>query len=398
MDRISIADLLMLLASAQGAFLGVFILHRYRNLLANRFLATMMFLHSALLLQMSFQGLVGLDANSTLVMTLIGTAFAAGPLHYLYAKYLSQPGAKVSRREFIHFIPFLFYEVLVLVFYNPNGPIAHLGAEINSEAEWLSRFGLFHLAVVIQYGAYLIHTQQILQRYSRRVEEVFSTLDKIKLNWLQHITWLALVIVSVYGFEYFLLVFRNGSGGYFAISSIMLVVYVYIMGYLGLFKSEVLMSAPLREAFQVSAEMEPASGSVPQSSHNSPSPKYTKSGLSEEDLKQYKSILLAKMASQSPQADSGLTLDQLAGMTGLSPHNLSEVINKGLGQNFFEFVNGYRVQEVQKSLLDPKKAHLTILALSLEAGFASKSTFNSIFKKYTDLTPSAWRKQNSSLS
>ncbi len=385
MNNYNLPDLLMLLASAQGLFLGVLILHKYSSLLANRFLASLMFLHAAILLQMSLQNLVGLEANSRLVMVVIGLSFLVAPLHYLYAKYLTRPGDKPTRRDFLHLIPFLVFELLVLGFYWPE---KEAGTSF-SENEWMNNFGSFHLAVMIQYGAYLLKIQRDLQRYSKRLQEVFSTLDQIKLTWLRNITWLAMFVVFVYATEFLLLVLGVGTSEYFAVSSILLVLYVYAMGYLGLFKSEVLSSSPLREALQSSAEVE-----TPQS-EGSPQAKYSKSGLSLEDLAHYQDKLLSVMEESFPYTESGLTLDQLSGMVGLSPHNLSEVINRGLGQNFFEFVNGYRVKMVQASLVDPQKAHMTVLALSLDAGFASKSTFNSIFKKHTGLTPSAWRKQES---
>jgi AraC-like DNA-binding protein len=385
MNNYNLPDLLMLLASAQGIFLGVFILHKYSSLLANRFLATLMFLHAAILLEMSLQTIIGLEENSRVVMFVIGLSFLVPPLHYLYAKYLTRPGETPTRREFLHCIPFLVFEVLVLAFYRPES----LGISSHSSAEWNNKFGFFHLVVVLQYGAYLIQTQRVLRRYSQRVHEVFSTLEKIKLTWLRDITWLAMFVVFVYGLEYMLLSMGIWTGDYFVFSSFLLVFYVYAMGYLGLFKSEVLSSSPLREALQSAPDSQRTSDD-----QSSPA-KYSKSGLNAEDLAHYQDKLLSVMTQNSPQSESSLTLDQLAAMVGLSPHNLSEVINRGLNQNFFDFVNGYRVQQVQESLLDPKKTHLTVLALSLEAGFASKSTFNSIFKKHTGLTPTAWRKQHS---
>ena len=83
----------------------------------------------------------------------------------------------------------------------------------------------------------------------------------------------------------------------------------------------------------------------------------------------------------------------MAEALSVSPHNLSEMINTQLGKNFYDFVNGYRVEEVQRRLVDPGSAHLTVLALGLEAGFNSKSSFNAVFKKHTKMTPSQYREQ-----
>ena len=382
-------DILMLLASAQGLFLGILILHKYRGLLANRFLTALLFLQSGLLLEMSLQNVAALGEWPRLVMFIIGSAFLVGPLHYLYAKYLTRPGEKPGLREILHFVPFLVYEALVLALYNPAADLTQIGSDPESQAAWMENFGYYHLAVLIQYGSYLVRTQHILREYGRRVRTVFSTLEKVKLTWLRNITWLAMCIVAVYALEFALVLRGIGTSNYFAFSSVMLAVYVYIMGYLGLFKSEVLSNPALRDNLQGMGRIQVAG------SESSPVAKYDKSGLDQDDLKLYQSKLLTVMEEQSPQTESGLTLDQLAGLVGLSAHNLSEVINRGLGQNFFDFVNGYRVKKVQEDLVDPKKSHLTVLALALDAGFASKSTFNAIFKKHTGLTPTAWRKQHS---
>jgi len=204
---------------------------------------------------------------------------------------------------------------------------------------------------------------------------------------LRNITWLALCILVGYGLEIILWLMGNAKGEYFVVSSILLALYTFAMGYLGLFNSEVLSGNALRQTLSI------AENTRAGTDESSPA-RYEKSGLNRVDLATYQSRLLAHMEAESPQADSGLTLDQLAGQVGLSPHNLSEVINRGLGQNFFDFVNGYRVRDVQSRLVAPEQSHLTVLALALESGFASKSTFNSIFKKHTGLTPTAYRKTN----
>ena len=64
----------------------------------------------------------------------------------------------------------------------------------------------------------------------------------------------------------------------------------------------------------------------------------------------------------------------------IASHQLSQVINDRLQKNFFDFVNGYRLKEVQTRLLAPEAEKLTILAVAFDSGFSSKSSFNTIFK------------------
>jgi AraC-like DNA-binding protein len=90
--------------------------------------------------------------------------------------------------------------------------------------------------------------------------------------------------------------------------------------------------------------------------------------------------------------DSELTLADLAERLDTTPHKLSEVLNAQLHQTFYDFVNSYRVKDVQRRIADDRLKNLTILALALDAGFASKSTFNHVFRQHTGRTPSAYRR------
>jgi AraC-like DNA-binding protein len=82
-------------------------------------------------------------------------------------------------------------------------------------------------------------------------------------------------------------------------------------------------------------------------------------------------------------------LADLATRLKISTHQLSQVINEGLGKNFFEMTAEYRVQEAQARLRD--QPHLKVEEIAEQVGYLSKSSFNTAFKKITGQTPSEWR-------
>lgn len=91
--------------------------------------------------------------------------------------------------------------------------------------------------------------------------------------------------------------------------------------------------------------------------------------------------------------DHDISLTKLAILLEISGKELSEHINIIHKMNFSEYINTYRVRKV-KTLLDSSKLkHYTLEAISSEAGFSSKSSFNTIFKKITGCTPSQYKKR-----
>lgn len=89
--------------------------------------------------------------------------------------------------------------------------------------------------------------------------------------------------------------------------------------------------------------------------------------------------------------DPKLTLDSVSEELGVSKSHLSRIINAELGMGFPDYLNSLRVKEAQLYLRHPDFTNYTLLAIGLDAGFNSKTTFNAAFKKATSLTPSAFR-------
>ena len=100
------------------------------------------------------------------------------------------------------------------------------------------------------------------------------------------------------------------------------------------------------------------------------------------------------MNKNKPYLNSSITLNNLADLCNVTSHHLSQIINDRFEKNFFDFINCYRIEEAKLNLSDPEKANLTILAISNEVGFNSKSAFNTAFKKHTNTTPSQFRSKN----
>lgn len=85
-----------------------------------------------------------------------------------------------------------------------------------------------------------------------------------------------------------------------------------------------------------------------------------------------------------------LSLRKLSRRLGLPDRRVSNAVNRIRGVNLSQFVNDFRVDEARKLLAETEK---TVLEVSLDAGFATKSNFNREFSRVTGQTPSGWRKQ-----
>jgi AraC-like DNA-binding protein len=91
--------------------------------------------------------------------------------------------------------------------------------------------------------------------------------------------------------------------------------------------------------------------------------------------------------------DPLLGMESVASDLGMSKSYFSKLVNSYSSYNFSDFINSLRVEQAKKFLSDNEFSQYTIVAIGLECGFNSKSTFYSAFKKFTSETPTTYRAQ-----
>lgn len=91
--------------------------------------------------------------------------------------------------------------------------------------------------------------------------------------------------------------------------------------------------------------------------------------------------------------DSELNLNSLAKKINVPSHQLSQIINKEFSKSYNEYVNLFRLKEATVRLENSKYNHIKIAAIAFECGFNSQPTFNTLFRKKFQVTPSEYRKK-----
>jgi len=114
---------------------------------------------------------------------------------------------------------------------------------------------------------------------------------------------------------------------------------------------------------------------------------------SETKVTEVVSRLIQLMERDKLYQEHELTLQTLSDKLSIPTYQASQAIKEGMNKNFYDLVNGYRVEEAKRLLVDPKNENFTILSVGFEAGFNSKTTFNTVFKKFTGVTPTEYRDQ-----
>lgn len=372
-----------LLGAIQGIFLAAVLATKRTNRTANRLLAAAMLAFSVSLATSAYHAAGYVAVLPHFFGAAFPLPFLFGPLIYLYAVTAADRRRPLTWRDALHLVPFLATVIVGLPIYSMSG------AEKIAFYEGLQRgvapgwFGIADVLKLVSGVAYTSATILFLRRHRERVKESYSSTERVNLRWL-------LVLSAASGFIWLMAVaFRVLESANIRLMrgddliSLAMAILVYGIGYMGLRQPEVFRYE--------TAEYPIPSPEVPVAESEAAAARYTRSGLTDRQAERLKDALLAVMERDRPWQDSELTLSDLAGRLNTTPHKLSEVLNSQIGQTFYDFVNGYRVREVQRRIAAGEAQRVKMLTLALDAGFASKSTFNLVFKKFTSQTPSDYR-------
>ena len=380
----------MLLGAFQGLFLAGALATKRSNRTANRLLAAAMLAFSIGLLTNVYHAARFERVFPHFFGVGYPLPFLFGPLIYLYAVTAADRDRRLSARDALHFVPFMALVIAELPILLSSGAekIAFYQRLLNGDRPPL--VVIADPLKLVSGVIYAIATLVFLRRHRERVKESYSSTERVNLRWL---LWLgaAAAIIWMVAVTFEVLesagVVRFGRGD--DVISLAVVIMVYGIGYMG-FRQPEIFRYETGEYPVVVPKPEPTMEAEPAAASGvaAAPPRYERSGLGDAEARRLKDELLTVMDKERPWRHSGLTLADLADRLSTSPHKLSEVLNGQLGQTFYDFVNGYRVREVQRRIAAGEARRLKLLSLALDAGFASKSTFNQVFKKHTSQTPS----------
>ncbi len=127
------------------------------------------------------------------------------------------------------------------------------------------------------------------------------------------------------------------------------------------------------------------------------SKKYLTSSINEQLMKEIKEKLESAMDKDKVFLRGDLSLKALSDQLEIKPHQLSQTLSELINEGFNDYINKKRVTHAQELLLNQDFDHYKIEAIGKESGFNNKVTFNNAFKKFSGLTPSAYRDEKRSL-
>lgn len=291
-----------------------------------------------------------------------------GPLLLLYVYSLIKPNPDFGKKEWLHFIPTIAFYILIFpdAFLQTKSELLEFAFEtLKSDPPFY--FVFFGFLINISGVVYVIWSLIALYRHKKNIKDKFSYTEKINLDWLMKLIMCMGVIWIIV-----LLSFENSGYIFIAVTG-----FVFVIGYFG--------------SKQAAIFTDNSSGNNDKA--GAIKSKYEKSTLTGEKSQEHLNSLKQLMNDEKPYLESKITLRDVSESLGIHQNHLSQIINEQLNQNFFDFINSYRVTEFKQRLEKDKSKKFTLLAHAYDSGFSSKSSFNEVFKKQTSLTPSQYQKQ-----
>jgi AraC-like DNA-binding protein len=335
------------------------------------------------------------DAYHWLTFAPFDVTLAWGPLLWVYVVTLSTGTAPARRSR--HFVPValqLTYQLLCFALPTPAKWSWYTGAHLTI----VEPVGA--VAIFVSLGVYGAAAWRTYEHWQSWLDDNVSNRDESRLVWLRVIL-LAVALTGVLGVVILLVHGFVTPLDYFARLPIIaaLAALTYLLGFLGIRYGHgaIPLTSSISSEGRASTVLTAApSPGEPFDAHVASA---ARDGMDDMDMRAEPSLYdtqselwRRRVVQQRWYRDPQLTLAKLALLLNTSPRTLSRVLNEGLGLSFNDFVNALRVEEVAARLRQPGR--IDVLRAALDAGFASKASFNRAFKRHTGTTPTGIRSAN----
>ncbi|MBB3062474.1 helix-turn-helix domain-containing protein [Microbulbifer rhizosphaerae] len=368
----NIHDVVLLMTAAECLLLAVFQLvlparERNQGLLLTAFLLIVATASACTLLLWNDQIPALPLTGQLLPYFLFAALMLKGPAIYLYVTALTQRGLRLRRRHALHLIPALALLIGVFFFDLTSNKLRYIAVSGQEVPEQLVDL-IWDLATLIPL-AYAAAGVLLVRRYKAELKNEYSHFSTTELSWLNILT---LGVLASWGWTLIVHVAAKYTS-------------VETADHLGIadnYVTFILINAFFAYSLAYAHQLLATRPQQSREPENSEAPSAEAIALVQRAVEVDKLYL-----------KKNLNLEQFSERVGLPAKEVSAVINKHFGTNFFEFINSYRVEEAKALLADESKAEMTVLDVLLESGFNSKSAFHRFFSRLVGISPSEYRKR-----
>lgn len=371
-------DVILMMISLQCLFFALLLwLTNSKQVKSTFFLAAFLFAHSLIpineLMMWGAEFKVHARQQLSSLYFVPGIAYYIdGPLLFLCIKSLVFRDFILRRTDLLHLLPFAIYCLYIgLNFY--GNPLNIRLEMLNSESfVYSTNFVTMEFISKLTRFSYVIACFILISRYGLMLQEKHSNMEKAHISWLRALV-AGFMLVMLFELilsaskiftHYHYIYFYMGLTRYYTTFFLINLLVFTAIRFFGMFEQVNEEELPKRPVDEFSINPEEAES--------------IDSRIKQEQL----------------FMDPDITLDSLAETLEVMPRDLSMIINRHFGSNFYTFINSYRIEEAKKMLKDQAKKDTTITDIYLAVGFNSKSVFYTFFKKLEGMTPTKYRQLN----
>ena len=373
----------LLILALQGLIFAYLLVLRYRKKhnSSDIFLALILLLtsYSQVCYTLGFMGWYDTYRNTKINYGLLNIGVALAPLIYLYVKSITTTSFKFRLKDLWHFalfFTFILYRLLIFTYdaLQPGFSETQNGVlKITVDEAFVQPLIMFlEFPIVLLYLAF---TLQLFYNYRKKIIHYFSNTYKLELNWI-----LSFLVLFSLLFLY--------DAAQTIVGSFITDLNYQQRWWLNFFTAQVTLYVGIKGYFTDTTTLKKLDFVFSPNKDAIPEPSGGKEHKQIETSKVNKIVEL--MQSDKVYLDPDLNLSDMAEKAEMSRAEVSEIINSEFNQNFNEFVNGYRVKEFQQMLKEGRHEKLSFIGVAYECGFNSKATFNRVFKKVTNLSPTQY--------
>jgi AraC-like DNA-binding protein len=351
------------LAISQSLFSAILVLTKKDVATSDKLLSTWLILMSIELISCLFDLYFFGETLISSIFLLINPAF------YLYIKSLTQADFRLRYSQLLHLIPYLSFEGATYVIQEPF-KVNFL--DLNNPHLWFSLS--FSVINILSWLYYNISSIIMVHRHRVNLKNEFSNIEPET-----RIAWLLFILIFYVVYCSFILITGILALNIHDLITLpnvynlsMMLILAYVLGFYGLKQRQV--GLPRQNGITgIKSDT-----------------KYKSSVLTKSDKETIKERIIHYFETKKPYLNQNFNLASLSKELDIPKHYLTEVLNIEIGMNFFSFVNDYRIRAVKKMLQDESVPY-SIEAIGYECGFNSKSSFFTVFKSITGMTPLQFR-------